>query len=168
MSMGMLRGNAETVFVPTVQYLSGGIVTMTEWEAGLKLGAGFNAVDGLARQQNPINTPVMKYRTELQIAGPEQFQTVTFTFVEDDGTGVDEDALDRQAIIEALVEGVEGVFIFSRYQQNPTPGAPGIFTLPGSIAAQDPNWDMGATALTTAVSITPSAPLRKAILVAGS
>lgn len=161
MALNMLRGTGEVYFVPAiVDGTSGGGPTAAEIAAGIKMGAGFNSINGLARQRNPINTPVMKYRTELQIAGPEQFQTVSVTVVEDDGSGVDADALERQAILATMVEGAEGWLVFARYTQTPVAGDE-VHFIKVSVDDQEPNWDLGASAQTTNINLTPSTPLYK-------
>lgn len=168
MAINMLRGTGEAWWLPFVANLTqGGGPTEDEMAAGIPLGAGFNAINGLARQRNPINTPVMRYRTELQIAGPEQFQSVSVTVVEEDGESVGDDAVEREAILTTMDEGSEGVLVFARYTQEPEVGDI-LHFIACSVDDQEPNWDLGAAAMTTNINLTPSTPLYKGALAAGS
>lgn len=168
MALNMLRGTGEAWWLPSVADLStGGGPTEDEMDLGIALGAGFNAINGLSRQRNPINTPVMRHRVELQIAGPEQFQSVSVTVVEEDGTSVTSEAVEREAILTTMVEGADGVLVFSRYNQDPTVGDV-LHFIALSVDDQEPNWDLGASAMTTNVNLTPSTPLYKGVLQAGS
>lgn len=159
MSLNMLRGTGEAYFCPWIDDGSdGGDVSLDALAAGIKLGAGFNAITGLARQRNPINTPVLRHRVELQIEGPEQFQSVALTVVEDDGTGVDAESVERQVILTTMVEGAEGWLVLFRYTQDPTAGAK-AHAIRVTVSGQEPVWDLGATAETTNINLTPSTPL---------
>jgi len=164
MSLNMLRGTGEAWFIPTLaDGVADGGPTAAELAAGIPLGAGLSGLDGLARQKNPINQGVMRHRTELQIAGPEQFQAVTLTVVEEDGTSATSEATEREAILTTLVEGASGWIVFSRYTQTPTTGDVMHF-IAVDVDDQEPNWDMGATAMTTNINVTPSTPLLKGTL----
>lgn len=166
--LNMLRGTGEAYWLPAVADLTqGGGPTEAELNAGIKLGAGFNAINGLARQRNPINTPVMRHRVELQIAGPEQFQSVSITVVEDDGTGIDSESIERQQILDTMEEGSTGVLVLFRYTQDPEVGDP-CHMIALAVDDQEPNWDLGATAETTNINLTPSTPLYKGALKSAS
>lgn len=169
MSLNMLRGTGEAWWCPSVANLqkTGASVTEDELEAGIKLGAGFNAINGLARQRNPINTPVMRHRTELQIPGPEQFQSVSVTVVEEDGTSTSPEAIERDTILTTMVEDSDGVLVLSRYSQEPAVGDP-MWMIAAGVDDQEPNWDLGAAAMVTNINLTPSTPLYKGTLAAGS
>ena len=168
MALNMLRGTGEAWFIPSLSNgIQGGGPTEDELELGIKLGAGFNAINGLARQRNPINTPVMRHRVELQIAGPEQFQSVSVTIVEEDGASVAAEALEREAILTTMVEGAEGWLVFARYTQDPEVGDV-LHYIGVTVDDQEPNWDLGAAAMTTNINLTPSTPLYKGVLAAGS
>lgn len=157
----MLRGTGEAYFIPALaDGTTGGGPTEAELDAGIALGAGFNAITGLERQRSPINTPVLRHRVELQIAGPETFQSVSITIVEDDGTGTDAEAIERQNILDTMVEGAEGWLVLFRYTQDPQVGDTAHYIKIG-VDDQEPNWDMGPQAQTTNINLTPSTPLYK-------
>lgn len=161
MALNMLRGTGEAYFIPSISNAEhGGGPTEAELDAGIKLGAGFNAINGLARQRNPIQVPVMRHRTELQIAGPEQFQAISLTIVEEDGTSTEGEALERMAILETMVEGATGWLVLFRYTQDPVVGDTAHF-IQITVDDQEPNWDLGATAETTDLNLTPATPLFK-------
>ena len=166
MALNMFRGTGEAYFAPAVVDMSqGGELLAAELIAALKFGAGFNQIQGLEPQQNQINTPVLRHRTEVQIAGPETFQQVTVTVLEDDGSGVDSDAIERQEVLTTMVADAEGVLILSRYSQAPTIGDP-VWCIGVTVASQVPNWDLGATAETTGIVLTPTTPLYKMVMAA--
>lgn len=168
MAINMLRGTGEGWFCPSIANgVQGGGPTEDELAAGIKLGAGLNAITGLARQRNPINTPVMRHRTELQIEGPEQFQSVSVTIVEEDGESEGTEVDEREAILATMVEGAEGWLVFSRYSQDPEV-ADVVHFMQVKVSDQEPNWDLGASAMTTNINLTPSTPLYKGVLAAGS
>lgn len=168
MSLNMLRGTGEAWFIPSMANgTQGGGPTEDELALGIKLGAGFNAINGLARQRNPINTPVMRHRVELQIAGPEQFQSVSVTVVEEDGTTDTTEADEREAILATMVDGADGWLVFARYTQEPEVGDV-LHFISVTVDDQEPNWDLGAAAMTTNINLTPSTPLYKGVLAAGS
>jgi hypothetical protein len=164
MSLNMFRGTGEAWFLPSIaDGIQGGGPTVAEKTAGIPLGAGFNQIAGLEPQQNQINTPVLRSKTELQIDGPETFQQVVLTVVEDDGTGVDAESLERKAILTGMEAGAEGWLVLARYTQAPIAGAV-LFFIHVKVAAQVPNWDLGASAETTAINLTPTTPLYKGTL----
>lgn len=168
MGLNMFRGTGEAWFVPSVADLrQGGTIDPAEIAAGITLGAGFNAITGLARTRNPINTPVLRHRVELQIAGPEQFQSIAITVVEEDGTSNNTEADEREQILVTMEEGAEGVLVLSRYSQEPEAGAV-LHAIAITVDDQEPNWDLGANAMTTNINVTPSTPLYKMLLGAGS
>lgn len=156
MGMFMLRGKGEAYWLPSVASDNG--PTLAELAAGIKLGAAFSAIQGLDPQRNPINVPVLKYREEPQIDGPTTYQNVSVTLVEDDGTGTDADALERQDALETMVQGVEGVLFLERYSKTGLVGAKGHM-IRAEVASQVPGYDMGATAGSTTVNLSPSSPL---------
>ena len=164
MGLNMLRGTGEAWYVPTIADPDIG-PKASELTAGIKLGAGFNSINGLARQKSPINVPVLRNRVELQIAGPEQFQSVSVTVVEDDGDGVDAESIERQAILDTMVEGADGWLVLARYTQDPAAGAV-LFIIKISVDDQEPVWDLGAAAELTNINLTPSTPLYKRELAA--
>jgi len=156
MSLFMLRGKGEAWWLPTVASDSG--PTEAEVAAGIKLGAAFNAIQGLDPKRNPINVPVLKYKEELQIEGPTTYENVSVTLVEDDGTGVDADALERQATLTTMAEGSDGVLFLCRTGKTAAVATKGHM-IRAEVASQVPNFDMGATTATTQVNLSPSSPL---------
>lgn len=156
MSLFMLRGKGEAWWLPSVASDLG--PTEAEVAAGIALGAAFNAIQGLDPQRNPINIPVLKYREELQIEGPTTYQNVSITLVEDDGTGTDADALERQEAATTMVEGADGVLFLRRTGKTATVGVKGHM-IRAEVGSQVPIFDMGASAATLQVNLTPSSPL---------
>lgn len=164
MAIYMLRGNSTTRWLPAVADLATGI-TSAEWTAGADFGNAVTALSGLEPQSSKINVPIQKQRAEAQIEGPETFQDAVITIVEDDGTGTDADALERQEALEVLDEGAQGVFVFSRGKANPATGDQ-LFAMRGTVGSQVPNWNLDASAATTAVNFNPSTRLTKTELLA--
>lgn len=164
MSLYMLRGRGGAWWLPSVADPSGN-PTDAERAAGIPLSAAFNAIAGLEPQQNKINVAVLKYKTEAQIGGPETFQNVSITIVEDDGTGTDADAQERQDALTTMTEGTSGVLILSRTKQTLAAGDK-VFSIAASIDSQTPNWNLDAAAATTAINLSPSTPLRPVTLAA--
>lgn len=164
MSLYMLRGRGAAWWLPTVADPAGA-PTAAEMAAGIPLAAAFSQIQGLEPQTNKINVPLMKYKTEAQIGGPETFQDVIVTIAEDDGTGTDQDAVERQDALDTMLADTTGVLVLSRTKQT---GAVGdkVFTIAAEIASQVPNWDLGANAATTAINLTPSTPLRPVTVLA--
>lgn len=164
MSLFMLRGKGGAWWLPTVAAPSGAPTT-AEIAAGIPLSAAFNAIQGLEPQSNKINVPVMKYKTEAQIAGPETFQNVSVTIAEDDGTGLDADALERQDALATMLAGTSGVLILSRTKQVLAAGDE-VYSIAASVDSQTPNWNLDAAAATTAINLSPSTPLRPVTVLA--
>lgn len=168
MSLNMLRGTGEAYFIPSLSAgTQGGGPSENELAAGIRLGAGFNAITGLERQKNPINTPVLRHRVEMQIPGPEQFGSVAVTVVEEDGTSSTAEAQEREAILTTMTEGAEGWLVLFRYTQDPEVGDPCYF-IQVKVDDQEPNWTLDAQAMTTNINLTPSTPLYKGVLGGGS
>ena len=158
MSLFMIRGRGGAWWLPTVASPTGA-PTVAEIAAGQPLSAAFTAIAGLEPQSNKINIAVLKYRTEAQIGGAETFQDVSVTIAEDDGTGVDADALERQEAITVMVAPSSGVLILSRTKQTLV-AADKVFSIAASVDAQVPNWTLDANAASTQINLTPSTPLR--------
>lgn len=156
MALFMLRGKGEAYWLPSVASDNG--PTEAEIAAGIRLGAAFNAIQGLDPQRNPINVPVLKYREEMQIEGPTTYQNVSVTLVEDDGSGADEDAIERQNSMETMVKDAEGVLFLERASRTGQVGAKGHM-IRSTVASQVPGYDMGATQASTTVNLSPSSPL---------
>lgn len=164
MSLFMLRGRGGVWWLPTVAD-PGGAPTVAEITAGQPLSKSFTAISGLEPQTNKINLAVMAYKTEAQIGGPETFQNVSVTIAEDDGAGVDTDALERQAALTVLVAPSSGVLVLSRTKQTLAAGD-SVFTIGAAVDAQVPNWTLDAAASTTQINLSPSTPLRPVVVLA--
>lgn len=164
MSLFMLRGRGGAWWLPTVAD-SGGAPTMAEIAAGIPLSAAFTAIQGLEPQQNKINIAVLKYKAEAQIGGPETFQNVSVTVAEDDGSGVDADAVERQNALTTMVAPASGVLILSRTKQTLAAGDK-VYSIAAAIDAQVPNWALDANAASTAINLSPSTPLRPVVVLA--
>lgn len=164
MSLFMLRGRGGAWWLPTVASPTGA-PTSAEIEAGIPLSAAFTAITGLEPKPSKINVAVMKYKAEAQIGGPETFDNVSVTIAEDDGTGVDADALERQVALTTLVAPSSGVLILSRTKQTLV-AADKVFSIAAAVDAQVPNWDLGAAASSTQITLSPSTPLRSVAVLA--
>jgi hypothetical protein len=164
MSLFMLRGRGGAWWLPTVASPTGA-PTASEIAAGQPLSAAFTAIQGLEPQSNKINVAVLKYKTEAQIGGPETFQNVSVTIAEDDGTGLDADALERKAALTVLVAPSSGVLILSRTKQTLT-AADKVFSIAAAVDAQVPNWNLDASAAATQINLSPSTPLRAVAVLA--
>lgn len=159
MALFMFRGTGSAFWLPEVASDDG--PTEQELTAGFDFSAAFNAIQGLEPQTNPINTPVLKYRAEIQIAGPETFGNIAITVVEDDGKGSSDDALERQQLFEEMAEDTDGVLVLFRDTQDPEEGDT-CFMTRGSVGSHTPNWDLGAQAATTDINFLPATPLMRA------
>lgn len=164
MSLFMLRGRGGAWWLPTVSDPDGK-PTVAEIAAGIPLSAAFTAIQGLEPQQNKINIAVLKYKTEAQIGGPETFQNVSVTVAEDDGSGVDADAVERQDALTTMVAPASGVLVLSRTKQTLAAGDK-VYTIAARIDAQVPNWALDANAAATAINLSPSTPLRPVVVLA--
>lgn len=162
MGLFMLRGRGYGWWLPSVADPDGE-PTIAEIAAGIPLGKAFTSLQGFEPQANKINVPIMAYKSEAQIGGPETFQNVVVTIAEDDGTGVDADALERQDALTTMVAGASGVLILSRTKQALV-AADKIHSIACTVDSQTPNWNLDAAAATTAINLSPSTPLRPGVV----
>lgn len=141
MSLFMRRGKSATYFVPTIANTAA--PTVAEITAGVDLSAAVAALNGFETSQNRINQVVQKYRSEQQIAGPEQFPDVSIVLVEDDGTGSDADSVARQAAQAAVVEDATGYVVLLRSSSTPiAAGKCDVYTV--STGAVNPSYSLDA------------------------
>jgi hypothetical protein len=141
MSLFFRRGQAGAWWIPTIALP----LNIAEITAGQELHTAFAGVTGFDTQLNRINTPVLKYRRELQLDGPETFGDATITFIEDDGTGSDQDSVDRNDISDVMVEGASGYIVFHPNKQ--TLVASDIVEIwPVKIGARNRTWSLDAEA----------------------
>jgi len=157
MAIFMLRGRGYAYWCPTVADLTK--PTPAEIGAGEDLTPAITAIQGLEPQSNKINVPVWKHKQELQIDGPQTFQDVTITLVEDDGEGTDSDATARQDALETLEEGAEGVLVMNRNSTSGPANGDRTFSLPAVVGSQQPQWSLDASAATTVIALSPSGAL---------
>lgn len=161
----MLRGRGYAHWCPAVVSLTG--PKLTELSAGIPLTAAINAITGLEPQSNKINVPIWKYKTESQIDGPQTFQDVQITIAEDDGNGVDSDALARQGALTTMVKDAEGVLVMNRTKTTDTPETGDkVFSIRASVGSQTPNWSLDANAATTNINLSPSSDLTPGVVTA--
>lgn len=167
--MLMLRGKGSAWWLPALANetpITGG-PTLDEMALGQSLTAGVTDIQGLSPQRNKISVPIMKHKTEAQIDGPAQYQTVLLGLAEEDGTGTDDDALERVAALAALAEGSDGYLVLSRRKQTLEAGD-AIRWIKAHIDDQDELWDLSATYERTDVHLSPSSPVVRGVVLAGS
>jgi len=93
MGMFFRRGTTGVRFVPTIVAIA--------------------AMEGFETSLNRINQPLLKYKQEVQIDGPQQFGDAKITLIEDDGTGATGDDLERKTIYTALAEQATGFIVIN-------------------------------------------------------
>lgn len=111
MGMFFRRGTTGVLFVPTIVDITA--PTAAELTAGTDLGAAMAAMEGFETSLNRINQPLLKYKQEVQIDGPQQFGDAKITLIEDDGTGATGDDLERKTIYTALAEQATGHIVIN-------------------------------------------------------
>jgi|SRR5690625_159717 len=158
MALFMFRGTGAAYWLPEVASDNG--PTETELAAGFKFSRAFNNIQGLEPQQSPINVAVLEHKTELTIEGPETFNQVTITIVEDDGTGTSQDALVQQEALDTFEDGEEGVLVLSRTKKDPEAGDD-VYMIRGAFGRQTPQWGLDAAAAVTDCNLFPTSPLDK-------
>lgn len=160
MSLYMWRGTGSAYWLPdtvnvaltgpTLAQLTGtGVIDLTDSTTG---------VSGLDTQQNTINVPVLRSRTAYQIAGEATMGTPSLTVVDDDGT--DSVATARKAVIDTLVDGVEGTLVFFLHTQDPAAGDR-CYWQREKVTAQMPSLSLDAAASTIAITFAAQHELRK-------
>lgn len=159
MAMFMVQGVARLYHLPAVAAPEVG-PTMAEITAGVDLSAAVTALEGFGPQSSKIDVPLLKYKANAQIEGPQTFQDATITLAEDDGTGTSADELARQEAEETLVEGVSGFLFYLRKTSTPAVDAVG-YLMGHTVGSQTPSIEMGANPATLAVAVNPSTPFRK-------
>jgi len=163
MTLFMLRGTGDARWLPSIadEDLK---FTVAEWNAGQPLGLSINAIEGLDPQSNKINVAILKKKVEEQIDGPQTFQDASITIAEDDGTGTNAEATERQEVLTVLVKGASGYLVLNRTSQD-APAAGGRFWVMGAtVADQVPNWSLDAAAATTQVRLSPSTPMTPVVV----
>lgn len=168
--MFMLRGRGGAWWLPVVDDFTKdtGGPTMDEIAAGQTMSAAVSEIQGLEPQRNPINIPILKHKSEAQIDGPTQFQTVTIGVPEEDGTSVgDDDAQERIDVLATLVQGESGVLLFHRFKQVLEVGDV-VWGIRLGIDDQVPLVDLSATYARTNIIGSPSSPLTPLVVLAGS
>ncbi len=115
MGMFFRRGTSGARFVPTIAVL--GAPTVAEIAAGTDLGPALAAIEGFDTTLNRINQPLLKYKQEVQIDGPQTFGDAKLTLIEDDGTGATGDDLARKTIFTALAEQATGFIVLAPAKQ---------------------------------------------------
>ncbi|HEY8881937.1 MAG TPA: hypothetical protein VIM47_00905 [Dermatophilaceae bacterium] len=111
MGMFFRRGTTGVRFVPTIVAIAA--PTAAELTAGTDLRAAMAAMEGFETSLNRINQPLLKYKQEVQIDGPQQFGDAKITLIEDDGTGATGDDLERKTIYTALAEQATGFIVIN-------------------------------------------------------
>lgn len=165
MALFMLRGSGFARWCPAVVSLTA--PTTAELTAGISLTEAITSITGLEPQSNKINVPIWKYKTEAQIDGPQTFQDVVITIPEDDGEGVDSDALARQAALTTLVKGAEGVLVMNRGKKTDVPASGDkVFSIRAAVGSQVPNWSLDAAAASTNINLSPSSDLTPGVVAA--
>ena len=164
MALYMLRGRANGWWLPAVAKPATE-VKLTEVAAGLEFGDAVTSMSGFEPQSSKINVPIMKQRAEAQIEGVETFQDAVLNIAEDDGTGTDAQALQRQDVIDTVDEGAQGYVLLSRTKQTLAVGDD-AYLMAATVGSQVPNWNLDAAAAITAININPSTNLRKVKVVA--
>ena len=115
MGMFFRRGTTGVRFVPTIVNIAS--PTAAEITAGTDLGPALAAMEGFETKLNRINQPLLKYKQEVQIDGPQQFGDAKLTLIEDDGTGATGDDLARKNIYIALPEQATGFIVINPVAQ---------------------------------------------------
>lgn len=105
------RGKSNAWFLPTVAGAAG--PTLAEITAGTELGAAIAGMQGWETSLNRIQQAVLKYATDYQVDGPQQFGDAQMTFLDDDGVGSDTDSTARQAVSTVMVEQGTGFVCLS-------------------------------------------------------
>lgn len=141
MSMFMRRGKSATFIVPTIANTDS--PTVAEVTAGTNISGAVAQINGFETSQARINQAVQKYRTEQQIAGPETFPDANLVLLEDDGTGSDEDSLERQEAQTVVIEDASFHVVLLRNATEPVANAVAdIYTV--SVGAVNPSWSLDA------------------------
>lgn len=167
MGMIMLRGTGGAWFLPAVadQTETTGGPTSAEIAAGQVLHAAITEITGLEPTRNPINIPLLKYKSEAQIDGPTQFSQITIGIPDEDGLDADADATQRIAALTVMAKGVGGVLLLSRTKQTLIAGDDVWFIALG-IDDQVPLFDLGAAFARTNIIGSPTTPLIKGVVLA--
>ena len=164
MALFMVQGVSRLYWLPAVASPTTG-PTIAEITAGIDLSAAITALEGFAPQSSKIEVPLLKYKSNAQIEGPQTFQDATVTLAEDDGKGTSADELARQAAEQVLVEGASGFVYHQRKTSVPAAGSVG-YLMGATVGSQTPSLALGGSAATVAAALNPSTPFRKVTVAA--
>ena len=141
MGMFFRRGTTGVRWVPTVADMAA--PTAAEIAAGVDLGPALAAMEGFETSLNRINQPLLKYKQEVQIDGPQQFGDAKITLIEDDGTGATGDDLERKTIYTSLAEQSTGVVVINPTAQT-FDAAAKVETWPARIGSKNRSFSLDA------------------------
>lgn len=158
------RGKSGCILCPTVADLSG--PTVAEIAAGTPIGRAVNTISGFETSLNRINTAVMAHAQELQTPGPQPFVDASMVVIEDDGTGTDDDSVERQDAYDALVDGTTGVLVFIPQSTTAVAGTV-VETWPIEVGARNRSWSLDAETARYGVQYAiTGTPVKDAVVVA--
>lgn len=156
------RGKSGCIVCPTVADLAA--PTVAELAAGTPIGRAVNTISGFETSLNRINTAVMAHAQELQTDGPQTFADASMVLIEDDGTGSDDDSVERQDAYDALIDGTTAVLVFIPKATSATTGTE-VETWPVKVGARNRSWSLDAeTARYTAQFAITGAPEKAAVV----
>lgn len=111
MGLFFRRGQSNMTFLTALASTSL-IPTAAEITAGVDLSKAILGVTGFNTTLNRVNTPVLDYAQEIQVAGPQTFGDASLTLADDDGT-TSADSTARVAARTALAEGTNGYIVIA-------------------------------------------------------
>ncbi len=158
------RGKASAWFVASLA--SETAPSAATVNAGTHLSAAVADIAGFATELNRVEVPVLKYAVAPQVDGPQTLGDATLTLIEDDGTGSDQDSLDRNAAFVALAEQVTGYIVLFPTTQVPASGAK-CEVWPIRVGARNRSWslDVEGARYTAQLAITGN-PTKNAVCAA--
>lgn len=158
------RGKSGAILVPTISNTSA--PTVAELTAGTPISAAVIGLTGFETALNRVNTPVMKYATELQTRGPKTLGEASITLMEDDGTGSDADSTERQDAFDALEED-SAYYLVLIPNKTTAPAATVVEIWKIQSGGQNRDWSLGADTAryTVPVAITAQ-PVKDAVVAA--
>jgi hypothetical protein len=158
------RGKSGLWLVPTITAVAA--PTVAQIAAGINLSKTVIAVNNFETQVNRLSVGVMYYSTELQLAGPQQFQDASLVITDDDGTGSDGDSTARQAAIAGLTDSLAAYLVFSKYKPGALVATDKVEVWPIQVVTQNTDWTLDPAAARINVPVVVTSPPTKNAVVA--
>jgi hypothetical protein len=105
------RGQANITFCTAIASTTL-VPTAAEITAGVDLSKAILGVTGFNTTLNRVNTALLDYAQEVQVAGPQTFGDASLTIADDDGVA-SADSTARVAARTALAEGTNGYIVIA-------------------------------------------------------